>query len=153
MSYQAHVRCAPQFAAFRDNLTKAAWMTFTHVKAEPGEVTIVLTDPQSVQELNLKFAGKDKPTDVLAFPDLTLDADSGQMYYGDVIIAVSIAKKQAIVADHPLEVELALLTIHGVLHLLGFDHQEPEDRTQMWERQEEILDKLGYQINLSKEGR
>ena len=68
---------------------------------------------------------------------------SADKYLGDVVIAYPQAKEQSSAAGHPLEAELTLLVVHGVLHLLGYDHVRPEDKTVMWKRQGEILARLG----------
>jgi probable rRNA maturation factor len=68
------------------------------------------------------------------------------MYYGDVILSMPIAEQQAREAGHPLRDELTLLIVHGVLHLLGFDHSGEDDRHKMWSIQDEILSQLGCKI-------
>lgn len=112
---------------------------------EPG-VTVVVTDDQTLQELNRTYRGVDRPTDVLAFGGDTpgfVNAPEAGNYLGDVIISCPRAQAQAEAAGHPLEAELALLVIHGVLHLLGYDHADPSEKAAMWERQSEVLADLG----------
>ncbi len=111
-----------------------------------GELALVVTDDETVRALNLTYLGIDAPTDVLSFggesPDF-VDPPATDVYLGDVVIAYPQARKQALTAGHPIEAELALLVVHGVLHLLGYDHVRPEDKTAMWEQQRGILDRLG----------
>jgi len=113
-----------------------------------GEVTVVITDNQGIQELNRDFMGLDEPTDVLSFPAQGGDgpfvaAPEGGNYLGDIIISYPQAAAQAAEEEHPVEKELNLLVVHGVLHLLGYDHATAEGKSEMWARQEAILKTLG----------
>jgi probable rRNA maturation factor len=99
-----------------------------------------------IQELNKEFLGIDSPTDVLAFPAGHVDPDTGHEYLGDVIISFPQAKNQADQAGHSLSAEINLLVVHGVLHLLGYEHDEPEEKTKMWSAQSHILTNLGVRI-------
>ncbi|MDP2913836.1 MAG: rRNA maturation RNase YbeY [Candidatus Aminicenantes bacterium] len=85
------------------------------------EVVLAFVDDPEIRELNRKFRKKDKPTDVLSFP-LNERAADGKFYLGDIIISVATASLQAADLGHSLERELEYLTIHGFLHLLGFEH-------------------------------
>jgi probable rRNA maturation factor len=107
------------------------------------DLTIVLTDDQHLHELNLEYLGVDSPTDVLSFPSSERDPQTGARYLGDVLISVPRAEIQARSAGHPLESEVQLLVVHGVLHLLGYDHAEPGEKSAMWKLQTEILQALG----------
>lgn len=112
---------------------------------DSAELSVVVTSAEAIHDLNRQFVGKDAPTDVLAFS--TLDDPSatepGELpYLGDVIIAYSAVKEQAAQIGHSIERELQLLTIHGVLHLLGYDHDTPERKARMWALQEAALDSL-----------
>jgi len=151
MSYQAHLHCDPQYKHMSASLAAAATATLTYEQAVAGEVTIVLTDNRQIQDLNRRFAGRDLPTDVLSFADGSRDNKTGNTYFGDVVISVPMAKVQAEEAGHSLEVELSLLTVHGVLHLLGYDHAHLEDHEQMWIAQSSILGNLGIKITLPRE--
>ena len=108
-----------------------------------GDLTIVLTDDDQLQQLNRKYLGIDAPTDVLSFPAAEMDPDSRRAYLGDVLISVPRAQAQAAAAGHPLESEVQLLAVHGVLHLLGFDHGQTEERARMWSVQNEVLGSIG----------
>jgi probable rRNA maturation factor len=106
-----------------------------------ADLTIVLTDDAQLHQLNRQFLGLDAPTDVLSFPAGEVDPDTDRPYLGDVIISVEHAQAQA--GDHPLEDELRLLVVHGVLHLLGHDHAEQAEKETMWRVQKEVLHSLG----------
>ena len=108
-----------------------------------SELTIVLTNDSKVHELNRDYLGIDSPTDVLSFPASETDPETGARYIGDIIISLPYAARSAEKAGHPLESEVQLLVVHGVLHLLGHDHARPRERTKMWKAQAEILETLG----------
>ncbi len=113
--------------------------------AGPAALSLVITSAEAVQALNQQFVGRDAPTDVLAFPtsdDPTATEPGEPPYLGDVIIAYPIAKEQASQAGHSTQSELHLLTIHGVLHLLGYDHDTPKRKAEMWACQSAALDAL-----------
>ena len=114
-----------------------------------GEVdlTILLTDDDQTHQLNLEYLTVDAPTDVLAFPADYIDPDTKARYLGDVIISYERALVQAQGAGHPLEQEIELLVVHGILHLLGHDHTDPDQKAKMWAAQSEILTRLGNPIS------
>ncbi len=103
-----------------------------------AELSLVLADEDEIQRLNAQYREIDSPTDVLSFPQFQDDLE-GPHLLGDVIISPQIAQAQAIEHRHSLEKEMAVLLIHGILHLLGFSHETPEDRSIMQEREEKIL--------------
>ncbi len=120
------------------------------------EVGITLTDDAGIQEVNREFRNLDKPTDVLSFPLQELEAgafdpemgeydlDSGCLPLGDVVLSVERAAAQAEEFGHSVERELSYLTVHSILHLLGYDHvDEGEQKKQMRAREEHILPLLG----------
>ena len=117
--------------------------------APPYEVSLVLTDSGTVRRLNRDYRGVDEPTDVLAFYMLPRgEADDsfalppdGVTRLGEVIISYPQAEEQARGQGHPTERELALLIIHGILHLLGYDHEEEEEEAEMRTREKELLEK------------
>jgi probable rRNA maturation factor len=146
MTHLAHVKSNTKYSEYSSDIERAALAALDLEKAESGALTIVLTDDAQMQTLNREFSGKDMPTDVLSFPDGTVDPDLNLLYFGDIIIAVPIAQMQAKRAEHSTNDELMLLTIHGTLHLLGFDHILPQDKDRMWAHQERILDQLGITI-------
>ncbi len=115
---------------------------------EPVEMTVVIVGDETIQALNRRFRDVDAPTDVLAFPHETrgpfVGAPGLPRYLGDVVISYPRAEAQAQEAGHPVEAELRLLVVHGVLHLLGHDHADPEEKARMWAAQEAVLRRLGY---------
>jgi probable rRNA maturation factor len=142
MSHKIEVRADPRWSEYEESLIRAAERVLNHESEETGVLTIVLTDTEAIRELNRSFAGEDHATDVLSFVDGTIDPESGFRYLGDVIIAVDIAADQADQAGHSLGSELNLLVVHGVLHLMGYDHAHTEEKEMMWSVQAEILDSL-----------
>ena len=108
--------------------------------AHGREVSLLLTDDEEIHELNRQWRGKDKPTDVLAF---ALD-EAGESFgpLGDVIVSVERAGAQAKSRRVPLDQELELLVVHGTLHLLGYDHEAPEDARRMRRRTRQIRSAL-----------
>lgn len=122
----------------------AAAAALKHQSApEPADLTIVLSDDQQLHELNRQWMGVDAPTDVLSFPSDEIDPETGNRYLGDIVLSVERAAEQASAAGHSVEAETQLLIVHGVLHLLGHDHAEDEEKTRMWKAQGEILAQLG----------
>lgn len=117
--------------------------------APPYEVSLVFTDSETVRRLNRDYRQVDAPTDVLAFymlpPDGTKDPfvlpPDGITRLGEVIVSCPQAVRQARDEGHPVERELALLIIHGILHLLGYDHEEPAEEMEMRQREKELLTK------------
>jgi len=112
-----------------------------------ADLTLVLTDDAKIHELNQQFLGIDAPTDVLSFPGGDTDPDTQTLYLGDVIISYPRALAQAKAGGHPVEAELQLLTVHGALHLLGYDHGTLQEQAAMWKIQAEILTRLGCPIH------
>lgn len=108
-----------------------------------ADITLVLTDDQQLHELNRDYLGVDAPTDVLSFPASETDPETGATYLGDILISIPRAAQQAQAAGHPLEAEVQLLVVHGVLHLLGHDHAEAEEKARMWKEQAKVLERLG----------
>lgn len=111
------------------------------------DLSIIVDNGPRIRQLNQEFMGIDAPTDVLAFPAGHLDPDTGRVYLGDVIISLPQAKNQADQAGHSLAAEINLLVVHGVLHLLEYDHDEPDGKAKMWSAQTQILTTLGVRIN------
>lgn len=115
---------------------------------EDAEVGVTLTDNEYIKELNTKYRNKECSTDVLSFalnegeePEI-VDGPSVNLI-GDIIISVETAQMQAEEYGHSLERELAFLTVHGMMHLLGYDHIEEEDRVEMRKEEEYVLGELG----------
>lgn len=130
-------------------LEQAACAALDHQSAD-GDLTIVLTDDEQLHLLNRDYLGVDAPTDVLSFPASETDPETGRRYLGDILLSVSRAETQARAAGHPLEDEARLLVVHGVLHLLGHDHAEAEEKAKMWKAQGEVLEGLGVKVNVDR---
>ena len=135
----------------------------TALKAErvdvPCYVSVYLTGDEGIHELNLEYRDTDRPTDVLSFPMLELipgefeapedeiDPDTGRLPIGDIAISVERAEAQAEEFGHSAEREVAYLTVHSVLHQLGYDHMdEGEEKRKMREREEAIMALMGLEI-------
>ncbi len=125
----------------------AAAAALTHQGiTDPAALTILLTDDDALHQLNRDFRQVDTPTDVLSFPGGDVLPGSGLLYLGDIAISVPYAARQAQTEGHGLPAEMQLLTVHGVLHLLGHDHMEPNEKAEMWAAQAAILQNLGAEI-------
>lgn len=121
----------------------------------PCEINVLLTDDEGIHQVNLDMRGVDRPTDVLSFPmfdipegylpsALCSDPDTGLIALGDMCISLERARAQAAEFGHSLEREVSYLTVHSVLHLLGYDHtDEGVRKARMREREEAILAELG----------
>ncbi len=120
-----------------------------------AELSVLLVDEPAMTELHVRWMGEDGPTDVLAFPmdELRLpqpgsaahgdhgapDPEAGQALLGDVVICPQVAEAQAAEAGHDVQDEIDLLCTHGILHLLGYDHAEPEEHATMFGLQDRLL--------------
>ncbi|MEV8515975.1 rRNA maturation RNase YbeY [Dactylosporangium sp. NPDC051484] len=112
-----------------------------------AELSILLVDVEYMTELNHRWMDGDGPTDVLAFPmdEGSVDHGPGEgagepALLGDIVLCPEVAAKQAVTAGHATIDELALLTVHGILHLLGYDHAEPEEEAEMFGLQARLLE-------------
>lgn len=112
-----------------------------------AELSVLLMDTEAMTELHIKWMDEPGPTDVMSFPMDELDTarrpdDSGPgpALLGDVVLCPEVAKEQAVAAGHSLDDELHLLTVHGILHLLGYDHVEAAEEREMFRLQNDLLD-------------
>jgi probable rRNA maturation factor len=126
-----------------DLLERAARAVLDLSGAPDADLSIVLVDDARIQTLNRDFLAHDAPTDVLSFPADEPDPETGRRYLGDVVISLGRAEEQARARRHPVEAEMQLLVVHGILHLLGHDHAEPGEKERMWAAQAEALERLG----------
>jgi probable rRNA maturation factor len=111
-----------------------------------AELAIVLVDEGAMEQLHLQWMGEPGPTDVLSFPmdELRPGRDgetSAEGILGDIVLCPTVAAAQAETAGHSVMAELSMLTIHGLLHLLGYDHAEPDEEKEMFGLQADILKK------------
>ena len=117
----------------------------------PAEVSVSFVDNEAIHKLNLEYREKDKPTDVLSFPMWEKEEladgsalDGHAVTLGDIIISAEKAKSQAEEYGHSLEREICFLSVHSILHLLGYDHEtSEEDEVYMKTKQEDVLVKIG----------
>ncbi|WP_396127679.1 rRNA maturation RNase YbeY [Dethiobacter alkaliphilus] len=126
-------------------ITKAALVD--HNFPSDAEVSLTLCDDVTIHELNKTWRSVDAPTDVLSFPllgDMTLKVPPGEeLMLGDVIISVERARAQAQEFGHSVEREILYLYVHGLLHLLGYDHLEEEEKREMRSLEEKLLKEVG----------
>jgi probable rRNA maturation factor len=132
------------------------WLEILNPQLPPApsyEIGLRLTDDAQIQELNAQYRQQNKPTDVLAFAALEADLPQSaeileSLYLGDIIVSVDTAKRQAQQQEHSVSTELAWLTAHGLLHLLGWDHPDEESLVQMLKQQVVLLKAIGITIDI-----
>jgi probable rRNA maturation factor len=120
----------------------------------PCEIGVLITDDAGIRALNRAHRGLDEPTDVLSFPqqrlspgsftpsEMDITANNGVIPLGDIVISSARVDAQAAELQHPLGRETAYLVIHSVLHLLGYDHEDPESKRLMRAREDEIITRI-----------
>jgi len=108
-----------------------------------SEISVTLVTDSEIRALNRQYRGIDKATDVLSFSIGDVNRDSEAVVLGDIVISAETAVRQAGLYGHGVERELAFLTVHGALHLLGYDHMNKADEAAMYAKQDLILQKLG----------
>ncbi|MBQ7726729.1 MAG: rRNA maturation RNase YbeY [Clostridia bacterium] len=120
---------------------------------DSAEVSVMLVSDETIHEMNQKFRNIDAATDVLSFPlgsegNFDTNPETGAKMLGDIVISVEHALAQASLYGHGLEREISFLTVHSMLHLLGYDHEKGGlEKTIMREKEERVLDALGLSIN------
>jgi probable rRNA maturation factor len=126
-------------------LSRLARFVIVRLRVHPqAELCITAVDEDTIAELNGKWMEKDGPTDVLAFPMDELrpgkvNEEPEEGVLGDLVLCPKVAERQAAEAGHSTTAELDLLTVHGILHLLGYDHAEPEEHKEMFGLQAQLL--------------
>lgn len=135
-----------EISGYEKLITTAATQALTHAPIAQGELCITIVCDKQMQELNSQHRGKNQTTDVLSFPQYEAHELPGLTYapIGDIIISLPKTQAQATEYGHSIERELAFLTVHGTLHLLGHDHQTPEDEKVMIKLQKEIMTKISF---------
>ncbi|MFC4558850.1 rRNA maturation RNase YbeY [Virgibacillus kekensis] len=120
--------------------------------SQEAEISLSFVTNTEIQEINRNYRQQNKPTDVISFAmqehsdgELEVIGDDGPLILGDIVISVDKAKEQAEEYGHSLERELGFLSVHGFLHLLGYDHMNEEDERNMFKRQDEILGEFGIE--------
>ena len=134
---------------FEEEIFRATDVVGEIYGVENSELSVTLTNDKKIHELNKKFRGIDRPTDVLSFafheseePEIVGEKID---VLGDIIISVERAKVQAEDFGHSFKREIIFLTVHGLLHLLGYDHIEEKDRREMEAEQKFVMSKLGIE--------
>lgn len=112
------------------------------VDESDAAISVTFVDDDAIREINREHRGKDKATDVLSFP-LEPEPGSPERLLGDIVISVDTAKRQAADYDAPLQREIERLLIHGLLHVLGHDHEEPDERAAMEREERRLADAIG----------
>ena len=149
---EIEIRCAPEALAVSEEEAAAVRRAVLTVGrlygAEDTEVSVTLTDDAHIHELNRTYRAVDRPTDVLSFalteseePEIV--GGEGHDVLGDLVISLERMRAQAAEYGHSELRELSFLTVHGMLHLLGYDHMEEEERQEMEEEQRTVMEELG----------
>ena len=139
------------------SLQRLALHAFDHLNVHrDAELAIVLVDEAAIEQLHVQWMDEPGPTDVLSFPRDELrpgsdDEPTPPGLLGDIVLCPQVAIQQAEAAGHSTQDELLLLTTHGILHLLGFDHAEPEDEKEMFGVQRDVL--VGFALAERKRSR
>jgi len=126
-------------------LSRLSRFVMDRMRVHPlAELCIKAVDEATIAQLNAQWMEKEGPTDVLAFPMDELrpglvNEDPVEGVLGDLVVCPAVAERQGATAGHGTEAELELLTVHGILHLLGYDHAEPEEHREMFGLQDELL--------------
>ncbi len=173
MAYRIHLSVDLRYRRKITNKRLREWASATLMalgQPDGTELEVAISGDDEVQELNRTYRGVDAPTDVLSFPytemaapapyygddmpehdgmdgPFILPPDSGAIL-GELVISYPYAERQAKVAGHAASEELALLLVHGILHLVGHDHAEPAEQARMWAQTNAILLSLGLTIRL-----
>ena len=116
------------------------------IDRERSEISVTFVDLEEIHQLNLQFRNVDKPTDVLSFPqfeDKSEFPEEGEICLGDVVICLQRAEEQAEEFGHSFEREILYLFVHSLLHLLGYDHMEEEEKAEMRKKEEQVMEKIG----------
>lgn len=152
---QKQFRVTPEL---RTLIKQAIQTSLKHMEEnEQVEVSVMLVDNEEIHTLNKLHRGIDRATDVLSFPLLEYDEDGnviedlldvnekGEVLLGDIVISLERAAEQAEEYEHSMEREVGFLTVHSMLHLLGYDHMTPEEEAVMFGYQNEILNQMGLE--------
>ncbi|MDQ0158660.1 rRNA maturation RNase YbeY [Alkalibacillus salilacus] len=131
-----------QYAANEENIEESA------------EMSVTIVDDETIKQINADYREKDYATDVISFAleeqgegELDIVGDDLPVHLGDIVISFDRAKAQANEYDHSLNRELAFLSVHGLLHLIGYDHETKADEKAMFQKQESILQSFGLKRN------
>ena len=129
----------PQREFNQEMINFAITTTLAKFEKQNVDLTLRLTNNAEIHRLNQAFRGVDDSTDVLSFNQNFTNPETGRYYFGDIIISIDKAAQQAAANGHSVDEECAFLAIHGTLHLLGFDHDNPESKLEMWHLQDALF--------------
>jgi probable rRNA maturation factor len=148
------------FPGMEPKIEQAVATAFLHARKPAAfrrrtfEIGIILTDDSNVRTLNKNYRGKNKPTNVLSFPQINLQKfrrtaldifpAKSEIPLGDIVLAFQTIKRESTEQGKPLENHIIHLTVHGTLHLLGYDHERVKDASAMEKLECDILNSLGY---------
>ncbi|MGY3775682.1 rRNA maturation RNase YbeY [Helcococcus sueciensis] len=129
---------------FEEKIKKALKTSLNHLDyGDDYEISISVVDEEEIRQLNKEYRGVDSVTDVLSFPLFERDEIPSEGMLGDIVICSKRVVEQAEEFGHSQEREFVYLTVHSLLHLLGYDHIEEDERTEMRNKEKEIMKKLG----------
>jgi probable rRNA maturation factor len=131
----------------------ARWLAGVAPARARGEVALALVTDARMRALNRRFLRKDRPTDVLSFPAGESGAPVPGRFLGDIVVATGVARRQAREAGHPYDTELKVLALHGLLHLLGYDHDDAADAGRMARAEARLRRRGGLRLGLIERGR
>lgn len=125
-------------------ISRIAGLILEEMEKDRAELSLLFVNARAIRKMNLEYRRIDSPTDVLSFPVGNGNFPAERTLLGDIVISVETARKQAARLGHSLEQEITFLMIHGVLHLLGWDHERSmREAKLMYQKQREILAILG----------
>jgi len=135
-----------------ERIEEAACWVLAHEGVAPGaELSVVLSDDKTLHELNLRYRGIDRPTDVLSFAaDRNGTPEGEPAYLGDLILSIPTIERQAQDEQHTVEDGVLLAVVHGTLHLLGYDHDTADSQEVMWAVQAEALAALNVAVDVPR---
>ena len=147
---------------YEETIKKVLEQCFKQEKLENSKlyVSITLTNPENIHKINKEYRDVDRETDVLSFPmfekyELDQKIEKNEFEYedvlGDIVISIEKVKGQAIEYGHSFEREFAYMLVHGFYHLMGYDHIKEEDKKEMRQKEETVLNKLHIKRNESDE--
>jgi len=151
---KCHINITCQAKDFDNTLKSAIKLavdtTLEYIAAqEHFSLSILICDDEKIRTLNNTYRGLDSATDVLSFPSGERFPETNEVFLGDIVISYPTTIKQASENQHPVSHELSLLCVHGVLHLLGYDHTTQDDEKVMWQLQKSVLATIGINNYLS----
>lgn len=141
MNVEVHIQNAAN-AEIPDESEIQAWASASLQSAPPAHVTLRVVNISEMQQLNKQFRHKDKPTNVLSFPNAA-PKDLSDGFIGDIVLCHDVIAEEAIAQDKDLQQHWAHMVIHSMLHLQGFDHQHPDEANIMEAKEIELLEQFG----------